>query len=210
MDQNASLHCRPGHALHFDTRSGQITHIPFDLSAHGLTLLVIDTKAPHALVDGQYAARRATCEEAAALLGVPTLREVTDLAAARAALPDLAGKRVRHVVTEIARVEEFVAAFTAGDLARAGDLLTASHASLRDDYEVSCPELDLAVEAALDAGALGARMTGGGFGGAAIALVPARAATGVAAEVGVAFAAAGFADPEFLLAPPSGSAQRVA
>src|SRR5699024_6828554 len=148
-----------------------------DLGARGMELLVIDTLAPHALVDGQYAARRAMCEEAAATLGVANLREVTDLSAALTGL-DGEGprRRVRHDVTEIQRAWEFVHALRGDDFARAGALMSASHASLRDDYEVSSTELDAAADAARDAGALGARMTGGGFGGSAIALVPAGSA----------------------------------
>ena len=144
--------------------------------SHGLALLVVDTRAEHALVDGQYAARRAACEEAAALLGVETLREVdpADLDAALDRLPDdVSRARVRHVVTEIERVRDCVEALRRGDFDEVGRLFVASHTSLRDDYEVSCRELDLVVDTALRSGALGARMTGGGFGGSAIALVPA-------------------------------------
>lgn len=209
MDQHASLFAHAGAALLFDTHTGEMSQVPFELAEHGLELLVIDTKAPHALVDGQYAARRATCEDAAARLGVAALREITDLDAALEVLDDeVARRRVRHVVTEIARVWDFVAALQAGDLPRAGALMVASHESLRVDYEVSCPELDTAVHAALNAGALGARMVGGGFGGSAIALVPAGTSGAVARGVAEAFAAAGFEAPEFLLAPPSEAASR--
>ena len=193
MDQSAAMLCRPGHALRLDCRSGETTHIPFDLAAHGLTLLVIDTKAHHALVDGQYAARRHTCQQAASALGVDTLREVspTDLPEALGRLSRLgdsaAPARVRHVVTEIARVEAFVDAVQADDFTTAGALMTASHDSLRADYEVSCPELDLAVTTALRGGALGARMTGGGFGGCAIALVQQEQADSIGAAVVAAF-----------------------
>lgn len=210
MDQHASLLAVAGHALHFDTGSGALFRVPFDLFAHGLELLVIDTRAPHALVDGQYAQRRATCEQAAAALGVAALNEVSDLPAALATLDDgTSRKRVRHVVTEIARVEAFTTALEQEDFGTAGTLMVRSHESLRDDYEVSCPELDLAVEAALEAGALGARMTGGGFGGSAIALVPAGTTAHTAREIQGAFTRAGFASPEFLLAPPAGPAERV-
>lgn len=212
MDQHASLFARAGHALLFDTRSGEMSHIPIDLAARGGELVVIDTKAPHALVDGQYAARRATCETAARALGVGTLREVVDLDSALEHLGDaVTRRRVRHVVTEISRVSEFTRALDSGggSLQRAGELLVDSHASLRDDYEVSCPELDLAVDAALGAGAFGARMTGGGFGGSAIALVPAGLSEEVAGAVRGAFTGAGFAAPEFLRCPPSGAAARV-
>ncbi|QZN84960.1 galactokinase [Cellulomonas sp. C5510] len=221
MDQSVSLRARDGHALLLDCRDGAVRHVPFDLAAHGLALLVIDTKAEHALVDGQYAARRAACEQAAAVLGVPTLREIgpDGLGDALATLAHGTGpvgagsddaevlvRRVRHVVTEIARVEEFVALLDADRVAEVGPVMDASHASLRDDYEVSCRELDLAVEAARDAGALGARMTGGGFGGSAIALVATDAVDDVAAAVAGAFADADLHAPAFLVATASGPA----
>jgi len=205
MDQAVSLRARPGHALLLDTLDHSVRHVPLDLDAHGLTLLVIDTRAEHALVDGQYGERRAACERAAAALGVATLREVTDLAGALealAGLPDAAvvRRRVRHVVTEIERVELLTRALESGDLAAVGHLLDEGHASLRDDYEVSCRELDLACEAAVAAGALGARMTGGGFGGSAVALVRADRLDRVAGAVATAFAEAGLAAPGFLRA----------
>jgi len=215
MDQSASLRSRRGHALLLDCRDGATRHVPFDLAAAGLELLVIDTRAPHALVDGQYAARRESCETAARELGVASLREVTDLPAALDALDDpLVRRRVRHVVTEIDRVERFVDLLDGGPpagprLGALGTLMAASHASLRDDYEVSAPELDLAVDTAVAAGAHGARMTGGGFGGSAIALLDAGHAGRVAAAVTDAFTAAGFAEPVFLLAPAGGPAARL-
>ncbi|WP_149204311.1 galactokinase [Actinotalea subterranea] len=209
MDQTASLRCRAGHALVLDTRDGSTRHFPFDLAAHGLALLVIDTRAPHQLADGQYAARRATCEAAARTLGVATLRDVGDLEAALALLDDEVARRgVRHVVTEIARVELVEQLLAAGDVDAVGPVLTAAHASLRDDYEVSCPELDLAVDTAILAGALGARMVGGGFGGSAVALVRTDAVGHVAEAVSAAFAAAGRTAPAFLVATPDGPAAR--
>ncbi|WP_030150710.1 galactokinase [Oerskovia turbata] len=227
MDQSASLRCAPGHALLLDCRPGldparAVEQIPFDLAAEGLALLVIDTRAEHALVDGQYAQRRATCEAAATTLGLANLRELADtviaaaegdaafaeaLGAALDRLPDdVSRRRVRHVVTEIARTQDLVSLLRAGRASDVGPLLDASHASLRDDYEVSATELDVAVEAARDAGALGARMTGGGFGGSAIALVPADRAEAVADAVTAAFARAGLGAPGFLLAVPSAPA----
>ena len=164
-----------------------------------MRVLVIDTKAHHALVDGQYGARRAACEEAAALLGVETLREVgiAGLDDALAQLPDeVMRRRVRHVVTEIDRVTLTADALRAGELAEVGRLFVASHESLRDDFEVSCDELDAAVESALAAGALGARMTGGGFGGSAIALVPGDRLDAVADAVRARFAHNGFGAPD--------------
>lgn len=177
MDQVASMLGVDGHALLFDVRDDAIELVPVDVARAGAELLVIDTRASHELVDGGYADRRRTCEQAAALLGVSTLREVDDLDAALERLltepdGDRLMRRTRHVVSENARVMRAVGALRAGDLAGVGELMCASHASLRDDYEVSCPELDVAVDAAMSAGALGARMMGGGFGGSAIVLAP--------------------------------------
>jgi galactokinase len=203
MDQFASTHGRAGHLLLLDTRSLEPRHIPFDLEAEGLRLVVIDTRAPHRLVDGEYAARRASCEQAAVLLGVPSLRDVDDLGSAMSRLDDdVLQRRVRHVVTENARVLDVVALLESGDVRAIGPLLTASHESLRDDYEVSSPELDIAVDAALRAGAHGARMTGGGFGGSAIALVEESATGELRSQVRAAFAAAGLDEPAFLDAVP--------
>ena len=218
MDQSSSLRAQPGHALLLDTRDGTVRHVPFDLSAHDLALLVIDTRAEHQLADGQYANRRATCEAAAIRLGHATLREIgagAELEAALAVLSEsgdveaeVTVKRVRHVVTEIARVEDFVSRLDAGLVGDVGPLMDASHASLRDDYEVSCAELDLAVTVAGASGALGARMTGGGFGGSAIALVEAGGVDRIATAITDAFGAAGFTSPVFLVADASGPADR--
>ena len=203
MDQVAALRSKPGHALLLDFRSGARRDVPFDPAGAGLALIVIDTRARHSLGDGQYGERRAACARAAELLGVASLREVTDLDAAVAALPDdTLRRRVRHVVTEMARVEAAVAALDRADFAALGSLFDASHASLRDDYQISCEELDLAVAAAREAGALGARMTGGGFGGSAIALVRAAEVDRVIAAVGAAFDDGGFRAPMFLDATP--------
>ncbi|MGD9954939.1 MAG: galactokinase [Candidatus Nanopelagicales bacterium] len=211
MDQFASTHGRAGHLLLLDTRSLEPRHIPFDLAAEGLTLVVIDTRAPHRLVDGEYAARRASCEQASVLLGVPSLREVDDLGSAMARLDDdVLQSRVRHVVTENQRVLEVVALLEAGDVRATGPLLTASHESLRDDYEVSSVELDVAVDAALRAGAYGARMTGGGFGGSAIALVETASADTLKDAVRSAFADAGLDEPAFLDAVPADGYRRLA
>ena len=173
MDQSAATLCQAGHVLFLDCRSLAAEQIPCDLAGAGLAILVIDTRAAHELVDGEYAARRTACEAAAETLGLPALRDLTETELP-AALPRLADevtrRRVRHVVTENQRVLDTVALLTAGRPDEIGPLLTASHASLRDDFEVTVPELDTAVEAALAAGAYGARMTGGGFGGCVIAL----------------------------------------
>ncbi|MFV0459384.1 MAG: galactokinase [Actinomycetales bacterium] len=211
MDQTASAAGREGSVLLFDTRSGQVRHVPFDPAGHGLRLLVIDTGVAHSLADGEYAARRASCELAARTLGVDQLRDLDEagLPAAAARLPteDLR-HRVRHVVTENSRVERTVALLERGEVAAIGDLLTASHASLRDDYQVSCVELDVAVDASLAAGALGARMTGGGFGGSAIALVPEAAAGAVADRVRKEFESNGFGDPTIRDVLPAEGARR--
>jgi galactokinase len=198
MDQMASMLGRAGHALFLDTRSLATEQVPLPLEASGLCLVVLDTRAGHRLVDGAYADRRAACEAAAATLGVPALRDATlsQVEAAAGALGEVGLRRARHVVSENARVLEAVELLRAGELDRLGPLLAASHASLRDDYEVSSPELDTAVEAAVAAGAVGARMTGAGFGGSAIALAGADLADEVGERVRDAFAAAGFGPPE--------------
>lgn len=215
LDQSASLRCRAGNALELDCRDMSGRQIPFDLGAVGLEMLVIDTRAPHSHADGEYASRRADCEEAARILGVDLLVEVEDMGAALEALPtEVLRRRVRHVVSEIARTHAFVDVLESGPLtgdrlALAGALLDDSHDSLRDDYEVTSPELDTAVTAARMSGAHGARMTGGGFGGSAIALVDAGRGGEVAGAVARAFAAQGFREPHFLLATPEKAAARV-
>ena len=225
MDQSASLRCRAGHALRLDCRTGGVEQVPFDLEGAGLALLVIDTRAEHSLVDGQYGARRAACERAARALGVELLADVPpgelDAHLGRLAGCGQAGaeelvRRTRHVVTEIDRTRRLVALLeddrplAGAKLEEVGALMSASHDSLREDYECTCPELDVAVEAARAAGAHGARMTGGGFGGSAIALVDAGEADAVARAVVRAYAEAGFATPAFLNALPSGPAGRLA
>lgn len=212
MDQAAALRSEAGHALLLDCRDGSVRQVPLDLGAEGLALLVIDTRAEHLLADGQYARRRAGCEAAARLLGVGTLRDVVDLPLEQtlARLSQESQRRlVRHVVTEIRRVRQVVALLGAARTAELGAVFDASHASLREDYAVSCAELDLAVRAVRAAGALGARMTGGGFGGSAIALVAADEAARVARAVHRSFVAAGLREPRFLLAEPSASGHRL-
>jgi galactokinase len=210
MDESASLLCRAGNALLLDCRSGQTSDVPLDLAAAGLVLLVIDTGVRHALSDGRYAARRRSCEQAARALGVPSLRDVTDDPARVERLADpVLRRRARHVVTENARVLEVVTLLRAGEIARCGPLLTASHVSLRDDFEVSWPEADVAVEAATSGGALGARMTGGGFGGSVIALIETRRGADVRAGVEAAYDRSGWGAPRFLEALPSPGALRL-
>jgi galactokinase len=214
MDQLAAMHGRAGHVLFIDTRSGEIEPVPFDPASSGTQLLVVDTRAPHKLVDGEYAQRRRECEEAARVLGVVELRDasagVLDGGAGRE-LSTVLRRRARHVVTENARVLEVVSALReGGDPGVVGPLLTASHASLRDDFQVTVPQLDVAVEVALAAGAYGARMTGGGFGGCVIALVEAVARPVVEAAVEEAFAEHGFDRPASFVAVPSDGARRLA
>ncbi|MET8504616.1 galactokinase [Streptomyces sp. NPDC004787] len=212
MDQMASACATEGHALHLDTRDLAYRQVPFDLAAHGLRLLVVDTGVSHALGDGAYAERRAGCEAGARALGVRALREVDParLPEALGRLTDETVRRyVRHVVTDNARVARVVELLDAGDPRAVGPLLVEGHASLRDDLRVSCPELDLAVEAAVTAGALGARMTGGGFGGSAVVLVAEPAAEEVAAAVTRAFLGAGFAAPRAFPVVPGAGARRL-
>lgn len=212
MDQMASMCCREGHALLLDSRDLTMRQVPLDLGRAGLSLLVADTRVKHDLADGAYARLRAGCEEAARSLGLPALRELSPvrMPAALDRLPARLRPLVRHVVTEQTRVEQAVALLEAGDLDGLGPILTAGHASLRDDFGTSCPETDLAVEAAVAAGALGARMTGGGFGGSVIALVRTEAAETVAAAVDRAFAGAGHPLPRTFTALPSPGAHRAA
>jgi galactokinase len=212
MDQMASMLARAGHALFLDTRSGAIEHAPFDPAEAGLVLLVIDTHARHDLADSGYADRFASCAEAARLLGVTALRDVSeaDLPEALARLSDRGtlARRVRHVVTENARVLATAELLRAGRLTAIGPILTASHQSLRDDFEVSVPELDTAVSAALRAGALGARMTGGGFGGSVIALAPLATVPALTAAAEAAAREAGHPSPTIWPAVPSAGAHR--
>ncbi|MEV0713550.1 galactokinase [Asanoa sp. NPDC050611] len=210
MDQSASIRAEAGHALFLDCRTLAIEQIPFDVAASGLAVLVVDTQAPHRHAGGEYASRRRACEEAAALLGVPALRDVDDLEGALAKLPDdVMRRRVRHVVTENQRVLDTVDLLRAGRVREIGPLLTASHASMRDDFEITVPEVDLAVSTALTAGAYGARMTGGGFGGCVLALVDAAETERVAAAVAAAYAERGFTAPVWFAARPGAGAERI-
>ncbi len=209
MDQAASTLCVADHALFLDCRTLQTRQVPLDVTSAGLEILVVDTKTRHSHVDGEYSARRASCEAACRILGVPALRDVTDLTSAVSGLPEVEAKRVRHVVTEDDRVLASVEALDAGDFHRLGELMTASHVSMRDDYEITVPTVDLAVEVALANGALGARMTGGGFGGCVLALTPSEQVASIGAAVADAFAAAGFDAPAWFVGHPSSGARRV-
>jgi galactokinase len=206
MDQTVAMLASPGAALLIDFSTDTTSDVPLPLT--DVALLVTDPGVTHALNDGGYAARREDCEQAAAALGVPTLRSASldDVAS----LPDeRVRRRARHVVTEIGRVSSVVEALSSRSSASwssVGAIFAESHASMRDDFEISCPELDLAVSSAVAAGALGARMTGGGFGGSAIAVVPSTAVHDVADAIDAAFSAAGFRAPQHLVAEPSGAA----
>ena len=187
--------------------------IDFDLAAAGLALLVADSRAPHQHADGEYRARRQSCEQAARLLGIDALRDVSldGLDAALERLPDdELRRRTRHIVTENARVLDVVALLRDGRVADIGPVLTASHLSMRDDYEITVDQVDLAVEVALQEGAFGARMTGGGFGGCVIALARTSQVATVRAGIATAYADAGYDEPGFFLARPADAAHQVA
>ena len=217
MDQSASLLCRAGHALLLDCRSLQAEQVPFDPAAAGARLLLINTRARHELTQGEYGQRRAECEQAARRLGIPSLRDLTGVGDTDSLTDPVLRRRARHVVTDNRRVLEVVellrscSSGSPGEVYRQiGRLLTQAHVSLRDDFEVSWPEADEAVEAALAAGAAGARMIGGGFGGSVLALVPAAASGTLREVVAEAFARHGWTAPEFLDAVPADSARRLA
>jgi galactokinase len=210
LDQSASLLSVEGAALFLDCRDASSAPVDLGLDAAGLAVLVIDTKVKHEHVSGGYAARRAACERAARDLGVRALRDVTapQLLAARTRLDDETFRRARHVVTEDQRVLDTVEALRAGAHATVGGLMSASHRSMRDDFEISTQELDLAVEVAEHHGALGARMTGGGFGGSAIALTPAARIPALRIAVANAFGDRGYQAPETFIVRPSQGARR--
>jgi galactokinase len=209
MDQVAALLARPAHALLVDFgRGGAATTVPWDPVADGLTLLVVDTRVSHALSDGGYGSRRADCEAAAKSLGVSSLREVAGRSDVLDGIADeRVRRRARHVLGEMARVDRALSLLEEHRYRDLGPLLLASHGSLRDDFEVSCPELDLVVDTAVEGGAVGARMTGGGFGGSAVVLVPEERVDAVTSAVVRAFAGAGFPTPGVLRAPASAGAR---
>ncbi|MDQ1075517.1 MULTISPECIES: galactokinase [Microbacterium] len=210
MDQMASMLGVTDAATFLDCRTLETRAVPLGFADAGLSILVTDTLVEHAHSSGGYRERRASCEKGAEAFGVAALRDVTvdDLARAEEILDDVTFRRVRHIVTENQRVLDTVAALDAEGPTAIGELLTASHASMRDDFEISVPELDLAVETTLAAGALGARMTGGGFGGAAIALIPTGLIAAATEEVLAAFAASGFRAPNVFTVTPSEGARR--
>lgn len=209
MDQSVSLMAKSGSALLLDCRDLDTRLVPFDLAASGLQLLVIDTQVQHALIDGGYAQRRQSCESVVAKLDIASLRDLS-LSALESAKDQITVeeyKRAHHAVTEIARVLKAVDALTDKDFMTLGQLMNASHHSLRDDYEVSCPELNCAVDTAISHGAIGARMVGGGFGGSAIALADQSKIAEIEDAIKVAFASAGFHAPRFFTSLPSDGAR---
>ena len=210
MDQMASMLGRPDAATFLDCRTLEAASVDLGFEAADLALLVIDTRVAHAHSTGGYAQRRASCERGARMLQVPSLRDVSvsDLPRASTVLDEVTFRRVRHVVTENQRVLDTVRALRESGPRAIGELLVASHTSMRDDFEISVPELDTAVSTALDAGAVGARMTGGGFGGAAIALVDRERVSAVATAVTEEFQASSFAEPSVFTVTPSAGARR--
>ena len=210
MDQSASLLGEADSAVFLDCRSLESEVVPLGLEAAGLAILVIDTHVSHQHATGGYTERRASCERGAAALGVDSLRNVSvaDLGLARELLDDVTFRRVRHVVTENQRVLDTVATLKEHGPAAIGDLLDASHRSMRDDFEISVPELDLAVETAQSSGAIGARMTGGGFGGSAIALVPEESLSLVEVAIDGAFAEHGYGQPTTFVVSAAPGASR--
>jgi galactokinase len=207
MDQMASMLCTDAHVLFLDCRSLATEQVPLDLAAAGLAILGVDSRAPHQLTDGAYADRRRACERAARTLGVPALRDATEADLARLDGEQL--RRARHVVTEDARVLATVEALHAGRIAEIGPLLSASHASMRDDFEITVPRIDLIAATAQEAGALGARMTGGGFGGCVLALAAEDRVDAIRAAITAAYDGAGYGQPGFFPALPSAGARRI-
>ncbi|WIB77177.1 galactokinase [Curtobacterium sp. MCPF17_002] len=210
MDQSASLLGEQDAVVFLDCRTLDTAVVDLALEANGLEVLVIDTRVEHAHATGGYAARRASCEQGAQVLGVEALRDVSvdDLPRAQELLDDETFRRVRHVVTEDQRVLDTVRTLREHGPRAIGSLLVASHESMRDDFEISVPELDLAVATAMEHGAVGARMTGGGFGGAAIALVDREARGAITAAVTAAFAAAGYREPNVFTVHAAQGARR--
>jgi len=210
MDQSVSLMGQEGHALFLDCRSLEVDHVPFDIAREGLAILAMDTAVKHANNDGGYASRRASCETVAAALGVAALRDLTPemLESHRDSLDEVDYRRARHIVTENQRVLDTVETLKSSGARAIGGLLDGSHASMRDDFEISCPELDCAVDTAIEAGAIGARMTGGGFGGTAIALIEQESVDQVVEAVTQAFAEKGFTTPRCFVASAAEGAHR--
>ena len=212
MDQTASLLARADGAVLIDCKSLETTTVELGLAERGLVVAVIDTQVSHRHADGGYRARRESCELGARAMGVPSLRELSegDLTKALEVLDEVTFRRVRHIVTENQRVLDTVDALADGQLERFGKLLLASHASMRDDFEISIAELDTAVEVAMEVGSIGARMTGGGFGGAAIAVIEQQKLAELERAVTRRFAEMGYLSPRVFSVTPSQGARREA
>ena len=197
LDQLSSLFGEASRALLIDFRQLSVQPVPFDPPASGVVLLLIDSRERHGHVGGEYAARRRSCERAAADVGVGALREIQDrgVSVLDGVTDPVDARRARHVLTENQRVFDVVAALGDSDFAEAGRIFTASHASMRDDFDITTRHIDLIADTAVRAGALGARMTGGGFGGCVIALVPADRADVVGEAVRRTVRDAGFEQP---------------
>jgi galactokinase len=213
MDQFASVMCRADHLMLLDCRSRQVEHLPFDDPA--VTVLIVNTHVKHELAGGEYAERRGQCESAAAKLGVASLRDVSldELELERERLGEAEHRRARHAIGEIARTCAAAAAIRAGDWPEVGRLMYASHDSLRDDYEVSCRELDLLVDLARAVGAqggvIGSRMTGGGFGGCTVSLVQSDQVDDVARHLASTYRAETGIEPSVLTSRPARGAHVV-
>jgi galactokinase len=213
MDQTASLFGKMDHGVFLDCRSLEVEQVELGFAEANLELLIIDTKVSHRLNDGGYATRRAACEDGATLMGVGSLRDLDteDLTKASELLDDVTFRRVRHVVTENQRVLDTVRSLKQNGPASIGSLLNESHISMRDDFEISIDELDTAVDTAIRHGAIGARMTGGGFGGAAIALVSVEKISEITLAVKAEFLALGYMEPDiFTVSADEGARKEVA
>lgn len=210
MDQSVSLMGKGDHALFLDCRSLEVEHVPFDIDSEGLAIVAIDTAVKHANNDGGYASRRASCETVAEVLGVAALRDATMdmLDQHRSEVSETDYARARHIITENQRVLDTVDTLKAQGASAIGELLSQSHVSMRDDFDISCAELNVAVEASMAAGALGSRMTGGGFGGTAIALIETDRVETLIAAVAEAFAQNGFTPPRCFVVTAADGAHR--
>ncbi|AZA09518.1 galactokinase [Corynebacterium pseudopelargi] len=213
LDQRASLFGQEGKALVIDFQEGSTTLVPFDLSGHGLALLIADTNAPHALNDGQYASRRGVIDDVTAAMGAQTLREVDNAVVRAASWANAEGrdaevtcKRVKHVVEETDRTAEAAKALERDDLNTFAKLMRDSHESLRDQYEVVTPELESVFQTV---GSRGSRMTGGGFGGSVITIVAEDEVAALAERIAQAAEAQGFPEPSFMVATPGAGARRL-
>jgi galactokinase len=210
MDQTASMLAEIDAAVLIDCLTLETEIVELGLEAQNLVVAVIDTQVSHRHSDGGYRSRRDACEKGAEVMGVSSLRQLSysDLETAKARLDDVTYRRVRHIITENDRVLATVAALKSGEISELGPIFEASHVSMRDDFEISIPELDLAVEASLKIGAIASRMTGGGFGGAAIAVISKDLLSSLETDVTAAFAAAGFGQPKIFTVAASAGAAR--